>query len=244
MQRLFIPFGLCSNLLNEVKMFIPFGLCSNLLNEVKMYVKARYFLILVLDIIGRIEKTLGDDANEKNYQKAKKEVKQYKEKRKKLLDKYVDDGIDKETYMSMDAEYEVKYAEAQSQLEYYEKQVQGDDSLRKRIEGFRKTLTQNQVLEEFDRAVFESIVEKVIVGGYDDDGNADPYKVTFIYKTGFKDSFDHAKTKFGPKSKKSDENVSSNSSVHQENQCSNHSVDTRRDGSSFRSGKSRRIYRH
>lgn len=130
--------------------------------------------------------------------------------------------------MSMDAEYEVKYAEAQSQLEYYEKQVQGDDSLRKRIEGFRKTLTQNQVLEEFDRAVFESIVEKVIVGGYDDDGNADPYKVTFIYKTGFKDSFDHAKTKFGPKSKKSDENVSSNSSVHQENQCSNHSVDTHR----------------
>ena len=122
-------------------------------------------------------------------------------------------------HMSMDAEYEVKYAEAQSQLEYYEKQVQGDDSLRKRIEGFRKTLTQNQVLEEFDRAVFESIVEKVIVGGYDDDGNADPYKVTFIYKTGFKDSFDHAKTKFGPKSKKSDENVSSNSSVHQENQC-------------------------
>lgn len=181
------------------------------------------------EFLSRIEKTLGDDANEKNYQKAKKEVKQYKEKRKKLLDKYVDDGIDKETYMSMDAEYEVKYAEAQSQLEYYEKQVQGDDSLRKRIEGFRKTLTQNQVLEEFDRAVFESIVEKVIVGGYDDDGNADPYKVTFIYKTGFKDSFDHAKTKFGPKSKKSDENVSSNSSVHQENQCSNHSVDTLRE---------------
>jgi len=184
------------------------------------------------EFLSRIEKTLGDDANEKNYQKAKKEVKQYKEKRKKLLDKYVDDGIDKETYMSMDAEYEVKYAEAQSQLEYYEKQVQGDDSLRKRIEGFRKTLTQNQVLEEFDRAVFESIVEKVIVGGYDDDGNADPYKVTFIYKTGFKDSFDHAKTKFGPKSKKSDENVSSNSSVHQENQCSNHSVDTCGDCSS------------
>ena len=40
----------------------------------------------------------------------------------------------------------------------------------------------------------------------------------------------HAKTKFGPKSKKSDENVSSNSSVHQENQCSNHSVDTCGDG--------------
>ena len=34
------------------------------------------------EFLSRIEKTLGDDANEKNYQKAKKEVKQYKEKRK------------------------------------------------------------------------------------------------------------------------------------------------------------------
>ena len=41
--------------------------------------------------------------------------------------------------------------------------------------------------EEFDRNVFESIVEKVIVGGYDDEGNADPSMITFVYKTGFED---------------------------------------------------------
>src|SRR5699024_4430370 len=38
--------------------------------------------------------------------------------------------------------------------------------------------------------VFESIVEKVIVGGYDEDGNKDPSMLTFIYKTGFKNSVD------------------------------------------------------
>ena len=27
----------------------------------------------------------------------------------------------------------------------------------------------------------------MIVGGYDDDGNADPYMITFVYKTGFED---------------------------------------------------------
>ena len=32
---------------------------------------------------------------------------------------------------------------------------------------------------------FESIVEKVIAGGYDDEGNADPSMITFVYKTGF-----------------------------------------------------------
>ena len=53
------------------------------------------------------------------------------------------------------------------------------------------------MLEEFDRGIFESIVEKVIVGGYDEDGNKDPYKITFIYKTGFKSEIGNAKERFG-----------------------------------------------
>ncbi len=58
--------------------------------------------------------------------------------------------------------------------------------MKKRIAEFRKTLEENEVLDTFDRYVFESIVEKVIVGGYDEDGNKDPSMLTFIYKTGFK----------------------------------------------------------
>ena len=52
------------------------------------------------------------------------------------------------------------------------------------------------MLEEFDRGIFESIIEKVIVGGYDEDGNKDPYKITFIYKTGFKNEIGKAKERF------------------------------------------------
>lgn len=51
-------------------------------------------------------------------------------------------------------------------------------------------------MEEFDRGIFESIIEKVIVGGYDEDGNKDPYKITFIYKTGFKNEIGKAKERF------------------------------------------------
>ena len=56
------------------------------------------------------------------------------------------------------------------------------------------------MLEEFDRGIFESIVEKVIVGGLDEDGNKDPYKITFIYKTGFKNEIGNAKERFGKSS--------------------------------------------
>ena len=57
--------------------------------------------------------------------------------------------------------------------------------LEKRIEHFRKVLEKNEVLTAFDRCVFESIVEKVIIGETGEDGNPNPYKLTFVYKTGF-----------------------------------------------------------
>lgn len=57
--------------------------------------------------------------------------------------------------------------------------------MEKRIEHFRKVLENNEVLTTFDRYVFESIVEKVIIGETDDNGNVNPYKLTFVYKTGY-----------------------------------------------------------
>lgn len=50
----------------------------------------------------------------------------------------------------------------------------------------KKTLEQNEVLEEVGRYVFKSIAGKVIIGGIDEDGNKDFVQSTFVYKTGFK----------------------------------------------------------
>ena len=63
-------------------------------------------------------------------------------------------------------------------------QADNEKTLKRRTMEFKKALEANQVLEEFDRTVFESIVEKVIVGEVDEDGNKNPYKLTFVYKTG------------------------------------------------------------
>ena len=45
-------------------------------------------------------------------------------------------------------------------------------------------------MTDFNPDVFEAVVEKVIVGEKKEDGTVDPYKITFIYKTGFNDSLD------------------------------------------------------
>lgn len=58
------------------------------------------------------------------------------------------------------------------------------ESTKTRIKEFRKNLNSGELLENFDRVVFESVVERIIIGGYNDEGVADPLKITFVYKTG------------------------------------------------------------
>ena len=80
-------------------------------------------------------------------------------------------------------------------------EAEDESSLQRRLADFKKALSKNQVLEEFDRGIFESIIEKVIVGGYDENGEKDPYRIIFIYKTGFRNEIGNAKERFGKKSK-------------------------------------------
>ena len=85
------------------------------------------------------------------------------------------------------------------------------------------------MLEEFDRYVFESIVEKVIVGGYDEEGRKDPAKLTFIYKTGFQSHMDGANFKPPRKNSKAAKQAAglcSHPTDKAETTCSHHGDDT------------------
>ena len=103
--------------------------------------------------------------------------------------------------------------------------------MQRRLSDFKKALSHNEVLEEFDRGIFESIVEKVIVGGLDEDGNKDPYKITFIYKTGFKNEIGNAKERFGKSSGIGDKvkKMCSDISDEVKGVCSDVSLNTYRD---------------
>ena len=97
-------------------------------------------------------------------------------------------------------------------------------SLEERISDFKEALLNDEIITEFDRVVFESIIEKVIVGGFDENGNKDPYKITFIYKTGIQDEIKEAKKKFVAKAyeqNEKDTEMYSFSSNDQNNMCTN-----------------------
>lgn len=100
------------------------------------------------------------------------------------------------------ATYEKKLSDVMAKLEKYNEEKyqflhsnERSKAIRTRLNTFRKVIQEKQSIDEFDRAMFESIVDKVIVGGYDDEGNPDPHMLTFIYKTGFTNSVDSDKHK-------------------------------------------------
>lgn len=185
---------------------------------------------VMTEFLKRMEDELGDDAVQNRFEVARREVFVVSEKRKRLLEKYVDGGVEKDVYESMDRELQKKLREAEEELEKSEEQLDNKESIQRRIAEFKRTLSENEVLTSFDRAVFESVIEKVIVGGYDDEGKKDPYKVTFIYKNGFKDGIPGAKERFAPKKGKSDENVCSDMDIQANDVCSDTGNSAHRDG--------------
>ena len=153
------------------------------------------------EFIKRVEKTLSEDSIEDKIEKLNRSVYNIQYKRKKLLENYLEGVVAKDIYEETDVGYEKKLSEAKTQLSMLEQQYDNEGSLQRKLADFRKALSKNQILEEFDRGIFESIIEKVIVGGYDENGEKDPYKIIFVYKTGFKNEIGNAKERFGKKSK-------------------------------------------
>ena len=145
----------------------------------------------VLDeFLKRTEETLCDSNAAKQLVKVERELQSIEMKRSKLVDMRLDEEIDKNTYDAKSAELATKAAQLEAERQSLQETEKTEKDVKRRITVFRKTLEQHNVLETFDRYVFESIIEKVIVGGYDENGEKDPAMLTFIYKTGLKNSME------------------------------------------------------
>lgn len=189
----------------------------------------------VLDeFIARTEETLSENNAGKQLVKIEKDIRTLEAKRAKLVDMRLEEVLDKETYESKYLDLTGQIEQLQAQHRDLQEAAETENTMKKRIAEFRKTLEQNNVLEEFDRYIFESIVEKVIVGGYDEEGRKDPAKLIFIYKTGFQSHMDGANFKPPRKNSKSAKQAAglcSHPTDKVETTCSHHSDDICGDGS-------------
>ncbi len=190
----------------------------------------------VLDeFLKRTEETLCDSNAAKQLVKVERELQSIEMKRSKLVDMRLDEEIDKNTYDAKSAELATKAAQLEAERQSLQETEKTEKDVKRRITVFRKTLEQHNVLETFDRYVFESIIEKVIVGGYDENGEKDPAMLTFIYKTGLKNSMDSRSFRKPRKNRITSHELSSHdgnevekvSSYHGDAACGDGSIDVK-----------------
>ena len=158
---------------------------------------------LVESFIKRMETNLGGKTVTKKLNKLERDLIEINNKKKKLLNLLLEGGLDKKLFDSSMFEFEEKEEKVKYNISDLEIQLEHEKEINIRIDTFKKVLKGDYKLEKFDRHIFESLIEKVIIGGTDENKNIDPYKITFIYKTGLDNSIDGTKyRKDGRKKKK------------------------------------------
>jgi site-specific DNA recombinase len=103
-------------------------------------------------------------------------------KRKKLTDMLLDDKITKDAYDEKFNDFTRKINQEKEERNLYSANVNVQSDVGRRMKNILTLLTEADGIKKFDRVVFESIVEKVIVGDTNEDGSVDPYKLTFVLK--------------------------------------------------------------
>lgn len=107
-----------------------------------------------------------------------------KQRKSKLLDSMLDGMIDKALFEEKVKEIGDSLKQIEYKITAYSKEIQEVAEYETKVENFRRILLSNNLVEVFDRSLFESVIHSVIVGGYADDGNPNPTIITFVYKTG------------------------------------------------------------
>jgi len=105
-------------------------------------------------------------------------------KKKKILDLLLDDQLEKALFENSMNELSEEEKTLKEKIEGFNLKLEHEVELKKRIDRLKAALNSNIKLEKFDRHIFESLIEKVIIGKTDENGVVDPYYITFIYKTG------------------------------------------------------------
>jgi hypothetical protein len=137
----------------------------------------------VLDVVlSYVEESANSDDNIRKKQQIDKDISVLESKKSRMTDMLIDGTISKEIYDEKVIEFTRKIHTLTERKLLLEESINKQKDVGKRMSALRETLESEQVLDEFDRVVFESIIEKVLVGGFDDEGNPDPYKLTFLLK--------------------------------------------------------------
>jgi len=113
-------------------------------------------------------------------------IRKLETKSQTLVEMRLEEKIAKEDYDKKYSAIEAELKDLRDQRNEKYEALQGEESISTRINHFRKAFDHDIQMDEFDRDILESLVDKVVVGAIDEEGNPNPYALTFVFKAGVK----------------------------------------------------------
>lgn len=123
-----------------------------------------------------------DYQNDKN--KLEKEKQNIQDKLLELVDMKLEKVIDKDTYVLKEKELKESLDSINCKLQDIEKSNNESKNVYDRLKEIEKIINEPTTLTEFNREVFHTIVEKIIVGEVSENGEVKPNVIRFVLKTG------------------------------------------------------------
>lgn len=107
-----------------------------------------------------------------------------KEKIDKLINLNLNGTITLETLQEKKAKLQNKINSIDKEQEHLQLELEDSISLNQGLNKFKTLFKDNEIMPEFDKDVFELMIEKVIIGEKEQNGDINPRVITFILKSG------------------------------------------------------------
>lgn len=141
---------------------------------------------MISEFLDNIENALDVPKCQEELSKIKNEISKVEETGQNLVELRINEKIALDVYEQKYIEINNKLKELKEEKREIALSLDGEKSISNRIKNFRNAFDNNEKMDEFDREIFDSIIERVVVGDQDEEGNPKPYTIYFILKAGLK----------------------------------------------------------
>ena len=123
--------------------------------------------------------------NKKEIDTLMKEVNRLDSLKEKLIQIRTEGVLSKEDFENQYLAYQADESKLMDKVNVLKNEEENSRSTIDNVDNFLKTLNEKEELTEFNDKVFNSVIEKVIIGEKDIDERNNPYMISFIFTGGF-----------------------------------------------------------
>ncbi len=139
---------------------------------------------IIQTFLNEMEEIIQEESNESSIKRLEEEKQILKGKIDKLIDLNLNGTISIETLREKKAKLQNKINNIEKEQVHLQIELEDSISLNQGLNKFKTLFKDNEIMPEFDKDVFELMIEKVIIGEKEANGNKNPRVITFILKAG------------------------------------------------------------